>query len=79
MHFQVLNAIDYDQTIKATGRYFSDFLQSVDNIHLQMRFTYPKMKSPSMYITHVDPEGVVLVYRSTRQGFIQYFMGKRFY
>nr|CAD7255810.1 unnamed protein product [Timema shepardi] len=66
----------YDQTIKATGRYFSDFLQSVDNIHLQMRFTYPKMKSPSMYITHVDPEGVVLVYRSTRQGFIQYFMGK---
>nr|CAD7602785.1 unnamed protein product [Timema genevievae] len=66
----------YDQTIKATGRYFSDFLQSVDNIHLQMRFTYPKMKSPSMYITHVDPEGVVLVYRSTRQGFIQYFMGQ---
>lgn len=66
----------YDLTIKATGRYFSDFLQSVDNIHMQMRFTYPKMKSPSMYITHVDPHGVVLVYRSTRQGFTRYFMGQ---
>jgi hypothetical protein len=69
-------SFSYDLTIKATGRYFSDFLQNVDNIHMQMRFTYPKMKSPSMYITHVDPQGVVLVYRSTRQGFIRYFMGK---
>ncbi|XP_021937378.1 soluble guanylate cyclase 89Db-like isoform X2 [Zootermopsis nevadensis] len=66
----------YDFMIKATGRYFSDFLQNVDNIHMQMRFTYPKMKSPSMYITHVDPQGVVLVYRSTRKGFVHYFMGQ---
>jgi guanylate cyclase len=66
----------YDLTIRATGRYFSDFLQNVDNIHMQMRFTFPKMKSPSMYITHVDPQGVVLVYRSNRQGFTQYLMGK---
>lgn len=43
---------------------------------MQMRFTYPKMKSPSMYITHVDPHGVLLVYRSTRKGFTHYFMGK---
>ncbi|PSN57581.1 Soluble guanylate cyclase 89Db [Blattella germanica] len=64
----------YDLTIRSTGRYFSDFLENVDNIHLQMRFTYPKMKSPSMYITHVDHQGVVLVYRSNRQGFTHYFM-----
>ncbi|XP_029173024.1 soluble guanylate cyclase 89Db-like [Nylanderia fulva] len=70
--------LGYDCTIKATGRYFCDFLQSVDNIHMQMRFTYPKMKSPSMYTTHVDPQGVVLVYRSTRQGFTHYFMGQLF-
>ncbi|XP_043470147.1 soluble guanylate cyclase 89Da-like [Leptopilina heterotoma] len=68
--------LGYDCTIKATGRYFCDFLGSVDNIHMQMRFTYPKMKSPSMYITHVDPHGVILVYRSTRQGFTHYFMGQ---
>jgi guanylate cyclase len=66
----------YDLTIRATGRYFSDFLQNVDNIHMQMCFTYPKMKSPSMYITHIDPQGVVLVYRSSRKGFTEYLMGK---
>ncbi|XP_070156239.1 soluble guanylate cyclase 89Db [Polyergus mexicanus] len=70
--------LGYDCTVKATGRYFCDFLQSVDNIHMQMRFTYPKMKSPSMYTTHVDPQGVVLVYRSTRQGFTHYLMGQLF-
>lgn len=59
----------YDKMLKATGRYFCDFLQSVDNIHLQMRFTYPKMKSPSMQLTHVDEEGAILVYRSSRSGF----------
>ncbi|XP_039307262.1 soluble guanylate cyclase 89Da [Solenopsis invicta] len=70
--------LGYDCTVKATGRYFCDFLQSVDNIHMQMRFTYPKMKSPSMYTTYVDAEGVVLVYRSTRQGFTRYLMGQLF-
>ncbi|XP_076284073.1 soluble guanylate cyclase 89Db-like isoform X2 [Lasioglossum baleicum] len=70
--------LGYVYTIKATGRYFCDFLQSVDNIHMQMRFTYPKMKSPSMYTTHVDKDGVVLIYRSTRQGFTHYFMGQLF-
>lgn len=51
----------YDKMLKATGRYFCDFLQSVDNIHLQMRFTYPKMKSPSMQLTEIDDKGAVLV------------------
>ncbi|XP_053996813.1 soluble guanylate cyclase 89Db-like isoform X1 [Hylaeus anthracinus] len=71
--------LGYACTVKATGRYFCDFLQSVDNIHMQMRFTYPKMKSPSMYTTHVDAQGVVLVYRSTRQGFTHYLMGQLYY
>ncbi|KAK1134526.1 hypothetical protein K0M31_007308 [Melipona bicolor] len=70
--------LGYACMIKATGRYFCDFLQSVDNIHMQMRFTYPRMKSPSMYTTHVDPQGVVLVYRSTRKGFTHYLMGQLF-
>ncbi|KAJ8919156.1 hypothetical protein NQ315_012142 [Exocentrus adspersus] len=46
--------LGYDVTIRATGRYFTDFLESVDNIHTQFRFTYPKMQSPSMYLTSVD-------------------------
>ncbi|XP_049530693.1 soluble guanylate cyclase 89Db-like [Anopheles darlingi] len=66
----------YDELIKATGRYFCDFLHSVDNIHLQMRFTYRKMKSPSMQLTEVDENGAVLVYRSTRSGFSKYLRGQ---
>ncbi|XP_050513576.1 soluble guanylate cyclase 89Da-like [Diabrotica virgifera virgifera] len=66
----------YDVTIKATGRYFTDFLSSMDNLHAQFRVSYPKMKSPSMYLTDVDNEGCVLVYRSTRKGFTQYIRGQ---
>ena len=65
----------YDVTVKATGRFFTDFLQSVDNIHSQFCFTYPKMKSPSIYLTDIDASGCILVYRSGRQGFTQYVMG----
>jgi guanylate cyclase len=66
----------YDLTIKATGRFFTDFLESVDNIHIQFTLSYPKMKSPSMYVTEVDENGCVLVYRSGRQGFTHYVMGQ---
>ncbi|XP_053698579.1 soluble guanylate cyclase 89Db-like [Sabethes cyaneus] len=66
----------YDELIKATGRYFCDFLHSVDNIHLQMRFTYRKMKSPSMQLIEMDENGAVLVYRSTRSGFSKYLRGQ---
>lgn len=66
----------YDELIKATGRYFCDFLMSVDNIHLQMRFTYRKMKSPSMQLTELDENGAILIYRSGRSGFSKYLMGQ---
>ncbi|XP_015840578.1 soluble guanylate cyclase 89Db-like [Tribolium castaneum] len=66
----------YDLTIKATGRNFTDFLENVDNIHIQFTLSYPKMKSPSMYVTEVDENGCVLVYRSGRQGFNHYLMGQ---
>ncbi|XP_076255193.1 soluble guanylate cyclase 89Da-like isoform X2 [Rhynchophorus ferrugineus] len=66
----------YDATIKATGRNFTDFLENVDNIHSQFRLSYPKMKSPSMYLTKVDQHGCVLVYRSKRSGFTHYLMGQ---
>ncbi|XP_030374686.1 soluble guanylate cyclase 89Db [Scaptodrosophila lebanonensis] len=66
----------YDKMIRSTGRYFCDFLQSIDNIHLQMRFTYPKMKSPSMQLTHMDNDGAVILYRSGRTGMSKYLIGQ---
>ncbi|KAL1508915.1 hypothetical protein ABEB36_003734 [Hypothenemus hampei] len=73
IHFS--SKFGYDATIKATGRYFIEFLESVDNIHHQFSFTYPKMKSPSMYLTDVDEHGCILVYRSCRPGYKYYIMG----
>lgn len=66
----------YDKMIRSTGRYFCDFLQSIDNIHLQMRFTYPKMKSPSMQLPHMDDEGAIIIYRSSRTGLSKYLIGQ---
>ncbi|XP_031334521.1 soluble guanylate cyclase 89Db-like isoform X1 [Photinus pyralis] len=65
----------YDVPIRATGRYFTDFLQNVDNIHSQFCFTYPKMRSPSIYLTGIDVKGCDMVYRSDRKGFICYIIG----
>lgn len=61
--------------IRGTGRYFCDFLQSVDNIHFQMHFSYRKMKSPSMQISEIDEKGGILTYRSCRLGYAQYLIG----
>ncbi|XP_034244974.1 soluble guanylate cyclase 89Db-like [Thrips palmi] len=66
----------YDDLIRAAGRHFCDFLGGVDNIHQQIRFSYPKMKSPSMFLAERDADGAVLVYRSKRQGFLPYFIGQ---
>ncbi|XP_017856650.1 PREDICTED: soluble guanylate cyclase 89Da [Drosophila arizonae] len=66
----------YDKMIRSTGRYFCDFLQSIDNIHLIMRFTYPKMKSPSMQLTSMDEGGAVILYRSGRTGMSKYLIGQ---
>lgn len=66
----------YDDLIRSAGRHFCDFLNGVDNIHQQMRFSYPKMKSPSMFLAEADEGGAVLVYRSKRQGFLPYLIGQ---
>lgn len=41
-----------------------------------MRFTYRKMKSPSMQLGDVDNEGAILIYRSGRTGFRPYLTGQ---
>ncbi|XP_050680298.1 soluble guanylate cyclase 89Db-like [Leptidea sinapis] len=66
----------YDTMIRATGRYFCTFLQSVDNIHQRMRFTFPNMRSPSMQLTRAHRHGAELVYSSGRTGYTHYLMGQ---
>ncbi|XP_066960233.1 soluble guanylate cyclase 89Db-like [Macrobrachium rosenbergii] len=66
----------YDKMLRVTGRHFCQFLREMDNLHSQMRFGFPKMKSPSMVVTEYNREGAVLQYRSSRTGLSHYLMGQ---
>ncbi|XP_023225847.1 soluble guanylate cyclase 88E-like [Centruroides sculpturatus] len=66
----------YDTLIRASGRHFRDFLHGIDNLHHQIRFSYPKMQSPSFYVESESVMGVVLHYRSKRVGFAEYVVGQ---
>ncbi|XP_047740024.1 soluble guanylate cyclase 89Db [Hyalella azteca] len=62
----------YDKVLRRAGRHFCHFLQEVDNLHAQLRFSFHKMRSPSLIVTRFDGEGAVLQYRSCRVGFTHY-------
>ncbi|XP_054717239.1 LOW QUALITY PROTEIN: soluble guanylate cyclase 88E-like [Uloborus diversus] len=66
----------YDTLIRASGRYFRDFLNGIDNLHHQIRFSYPKMQSPSFYVEREDIGGARLHYTSKRSGFGYYVKGQ---
>lgn len=66
----------YDTLIRASGRHFRDFLNGIDNLHHQIRFSYPKMQSPSFYVEEEDIGGAKLHYRSKRSGFGYYVIGQ---
>ncbi|RXG59261.1 Soluble guanylate cyclase 89Da [Armadillidium vulgare] len=67
---------EYEKMLRASARHFCQFLQEVDNVHSRMRFSYHKMKSPSMLVTAYDNEGAILQYRSRRKGFTPYLIGQ---
>lgn len=66
----------YDKMLRVTGRHFCQFLREMDNLHSQMRFSFPKMKSPSMVVTEYDCDGAMLQYRSCRPGLSHYLVGQ---
>ncbi|XP_064468808.1 soluble guanylate cyclase 89Db-like [Ornithodoros turicata] len=66
----------YDILIRSSGRFFRDFLIGIDNLHHQIRFSYPRMHSPSMYVETEDRGGLVLHYRSKRSGYHYYVVGQ---
>lgn len=66
-----LNRVDF----KVCGRFFCDFLTAIDSIHLQMMKTYPNMENPFMYVADEDVNGVLLHYRTSRQGYCPYLKG----
>ena len=60
---------------QACGRYFCELLSGIDNIHLHMRYTYPKMVNPFIFVIQEDDNGVIINYRTTRIGFCPFLFG----
>ena len=55
--------LGYAPVMRATGRHFRDFLAGIDNLRETMRFSYPRMASPSFYVSAEDQQGCYLHYR----------------
>lgn len=66
----------YDRIIKVSGRHFRDFLSGIDNVHEHMRFGYPKLMSPSFYCAEETSAGLLLHYKSKRNGLYRYVIGQ---
>ncbi|XP_041365929.1 soluble guanylate cyclase 88E-like [Gigantopelta aegis] len=66
----------YDKILRVAGRHYRDFLHGIDNLHETVRFSYPKLQSPSFIVDSEDYDGCVLTYRSKRVGFTYYVMGQ---
>jgi guanylate cyclase len=61
------------------GRFFCDFLSGIDSVHLHMKYRYPKMDHPFIYVLEEDADGVVIHYRTSRIGFYPYLYGNRLF
>ena len=66
----------YDRIIAVCGRNFRDFLHGIDNLHETMRFSFPKMVSPSFYVTDETTAGCKLHYLTRRSGHQEYVCGQ---
>ncbi|EFX79271.1 hypothetical protein DAPPUDRAFT_245123 [Daphnia pulex] len=65
----------YETLIKRCGRFFCDFLSGIDSVHLHMKYRYPKMDHPFIYVLEEDADGVVIHYRTSRIGLYPYLYG----
>ncbi|XP_059168455.1 soluble guanylate cyclase 88E-like isoform X2 [Physella acuta] len=66
----------YDKILRLAGRNYRDFLNEIDNVHETIRFSHPKMQSPSFIVQSEDKSGCILIYRSMRTGFTYYVIGQ---
>lgn len=63
------------QLTKGSGRHFRDLMREIDNIHLQKRYSFPKMANPYVSVLDEDAEGILIQYRSARQGYCTFLYG----
>lgn len=71
-----MSQFGYDRILRVLGRDLRDFLNGLDNLHEYMRFSYPKIKPPSFFVSEETENSLILHYRSKRKGYVHYVKGQ---
>ena len=65
----------YGELLKMSGNTLPEFLHNLDNLHARVGLLYPELRPPSFECSHLTEEGMVLHYRSVREGMAPLVVG----
>lgn len=65
----------YGELLKMSGHTLPEFLHNLDNLHARVGLLYPELRPPSFQCTHVEEDGMLLHYRSVREGLAPLVVG----
>lgn len=65
----------YGELLKVSGNTLPEFLGNLDNLHARVGLLYPELRPPSFECTHTDATGMLLHYRSEREGMAPLVVG----
>ena len=65
----------YGELLKVSGKTLPEFLHNLDNLHARVGLLYPELRPPSFECTHLDEAGLLLHYRSEREGMAPLVVG----
>ncbi|CAH1258420.1 GUCY1B3 [Branchiostoma lanceolatum] len=64
-----------DKTLRTLARHVRGFIDELDNLHEQARYTFPKIKPPSFVCKEESSEGLTIRYYSRRRGLLPLVQG----
>jgi hypothetical protein len=65
----------YGELLKMSGNTLTEFLLNLDNMHARIGLLYPELQPPSFQCTQMNEEGMLLHYRSHREGMAPLVVG----
>ncbi|XP_078587166.1 soluble guanylate cyclase gcy-31-like [Branchiostoma floridae x Branchiostoma japonicum] len=65
----------YEKTLRTVARHVRGFIDELDNLHEQARYTFPKIKPPSFVCKEESSEGLTIRYYSRRRGLLDLAQG----
>ncbi|XP_078663253.1 soluble guanylate cyclase gcy-31-like [Branchiostoma floridae x Branchiostoma belcheri] len=64
-----------EKTLRTLARHVRGFIDELDNLHEQARYTFPKIKPPSFVCKEESSEGLTIRYYSRRRGLLPLVQG----